>query len=97
MKQGFSVGSKVKIIAPMDPPSWCEFDDDRGRVSTHAKHMIRDRFFKCDPKANGEIVHIANETEREKLRRAGRTKVRVRLPSGDTIIITVEIDKLTHA
>jgi hypothetical protein len=40
---------------------------------------------------------VASETEREKLRKLGRTKVRVRMPSGDTITITVELDKLTKA
>jgi hypothetical protein len=97
MKHGFSVGSKVKLIASMTVPAWCEFDDDRGRVSRHAKQVIRDRFFKGDTKLAAEIVHVANETERDKLRRAGRGKVRVRLPSGDTIVITVELDKLTNA
>lgn len=97
MKQELAVGSRVKLVAPMDVPAWCEYDDDRGRVSKHAKDVIRERFFKCDPKLTSEIIHVANETERTRLRRAGRTKVRVRLPSGDTIIITVELEKLTKA
>jgi hypothetical protein len=97
MKQVLNVGSKVKLVAPIPVPPWCECDDDRGRVSNHVKNIIRERFFKADPKLNAEIVHIARETEREKLRKAGRTKVRVRLPSGDTIVIPVELNMLTKA
>lgn len=97
MKQVLSAGSKVKLIAATPVPSWCLFDDDRGRVSTHVKNVIRERFFAADPKLTAEIVHVPNETEREKLRKAGRTKVRVRMPSGDTITITVELDKLKKA
>jgi hypothetical protein len=97
MKQVFSGGSKVKLVAPMEVPTWCECDDDRGRVSNHVKQMIRERFFKADGKLTAEVVHVASETEREKLRKLGRTKVRVRMPSGDTITITVELDKLTKA
>lgn len=97
MKQVLNVGSKVKLAAAIPVPPWCEYDDDRGRVSNHVKNVIRDRFFKADPKLTAEIVHVARETEREKLRKAGRTKVRVRLPSGDTITITVELSMLTKA
>ncbi len=97
MKQVFSAGSKVKLIAPMEVPNWCTCDDDRGRVSNHVKQTIRERFFKADSKLNAEIVHVASETEREKLRKLGHTKVRVRMPSGDTITIAVELDKLTKA
>ncbi len=97
MKQAISAGMKVRLIAPMAVPVWCEFDDDRGRVSNHVKQIIRDRFFKADPKLTAEILHISKEGEREKLRKAGRTKVRVRMPSGDTIVITAEVDKLTRA
>ncbi|HOA73224.1 MAG TPA: hypothetical protein PL151_01060 [Phycisphaerae bacterium] len=97
MKQALTVGVKVKLVAPMPVPPWCECDDDRGRVSKHVKNVIRERFFKADPKLTAEIVHVAKETERERLRKAGRTKVRVRLPSGDTIVIPVELDMLTRA
>jgi hypothetical protein len=95
MKQMLSAGSKVKLVGAMPVPPWCTFDDDRGRVSTHVKNVIRERFFAADPKLSAEIVHVPNETEREKLRKAGRSKVRVRMPSGDTVTITVETDKLT--
>jgi hypothetical protein len=97
MKEVFSGGSKVKLIAPMAVPVWCEWDDDRGRVSSHVKQVIRERFFKADTKLTAEVVHVASETEREKLRKLGRTKIRVRMPSGDTITITVELDKLKKA
>jgi len=97
MKQFLTIGSKVRIAKPMAVPPWCEYDDDRGRVAKHVKNVIRERFFKGDTKLNAEIVHVPNETQREKLRKAGRTKVRVRMPSGETIVITVEMDNLVKA
>lgn len=97
MKQMLSVGSKVRMIAPIPVPNWCDFDDDRGRVAKHVKNVIRDKFFNADPKLSAEIVHVARETEREKLRKEGKAKVRVRMPSGDTIVITVELNMLTRA
>ena len=97
MKEVFSIGLKVKLIAPMNVPTWCEWDDDRGRVSSHAKAVIRDKFFKGDPKVSAEIVHIPSEVEREKLRKLGRTKLRLRMPSGDSIIIAAELSHLTRA
>jgi hypothetical protein len=97
MKVVLSTGSKVRLAAPMAVPDWCEWDDDRGRVSNHVKAIIRERFFKADTKLTAEIVHVSKETEREKLRKLGRAKVRVRMPSGDTITITVEADKLVKA
>jgi hypothetical protein len=97
MKEVFSIGSKVKLAAPMAVPTWCEWDDDRGRVSNHVKATIRDRFFKVDSKVSAELVHIPSEVEREKLRKLGRAKVRLRMPSGESITITAELAHLTKA
>lgn len=97
MKQTISPGTKVRLIAPMEVPLWCQWDDDRGRVSNHVKQTIRDRFFKCDNKLTAELIHVPNETQREKLRKLGRAKVRIRTPAGETIVIVVDIDKITRA
>lgn len=94
MKQELSAGQKVMLIAQSEPPGWCEFDDDRGRVAKHVKKTILDRFFKCDNKLTCEIVHVVKEGERIKLRKSGRTKVRIRTPAGESIIVPVEIEKL---
>lgn len=82
------------LIAPFDPPNWCEFDDDRGRVAKHVKKTIMQRFFKCDSKLTCEVMHIIKESERIKLRKLGRTKIRIRTSAGETIVIPVEIEKL---
>lgn len=97
MQQVLSPGAKVKLVAPMEVPAWCQWDDDRGRVATHAKNVIRQRFFKGDPKVGAEIVYVANETERTKLRKLGRAKIRLRMPSGDSIVIIAELASLTKA
>jgi hypothetical protein len=47
-------------------------------------------FFKGDHRINGEIVYIAKESEREKLRRKGLVKVRLRHQSGSVLVISVE-------
>jgi hypothetical protein len=73
MKQVLNVGSKVKLIAPSPCTDWCEYDDVRGRVSKHVKNVIRERFFKADPKLTAEIVHVPGN-EREKLRKAGERR-----------------------
>jgi hypothetical protein len=97
MEQVLASGAKVKLIAPIEVPIWSEWDDDRGRVATHVKGVIRQRFFKGDRKVAAEVVYIPNETERTKLRKLGRTKIRLRMPSGESIVIVAELATLTKA
>ena len=97
MRQALSVGSRVKITAAMSAPQWCEWDDDRGRSSTSTKSRLRQKFFNGDKRLTVEVAYVARESERDKLRKAGRTKVRVREPSGAVIVIPVELGKLTRA
>lgn len=97
MNQTFSAGQKVILTAAMTAPAWCVCDDDKGRVAKHVKKTILERFFKVDKKLTCEIVYVSNEVEREKLRKAGRAKVRVRTPAGECIIIPIEINKLKRA
>ena len=97
MTQALSVGSKVKITAAMFAPQWCIWDDDRGRSSTSTKGKLRQKFFSGDKRLTVEVAYVALESERDKLREAGHTKVRVREPSGAVIVIPVEVATLTRA
>ncbi len=90
----FSAGTKVRVAQPIPVPEWSEWDDDKGRASTPVKKRLQQMFFKGDRKVTAEIVYIAKETERDKLRRLGRVKVRLRDPSGACLVITADATTL---
>ncbi len=90
----FSSGTKVSIKDKTDVPAWSEWDDDRGRISTTVKKNLQKKFFNKDSKVTAEIVYITSESEREKLRKQGRTKIRVRDSSGSTLVFVVETNSL---
>lgn len=90
----FSSGTKVSIKEKSEVPSWSEWDDDRGRISTSVKKNLQKKFFNKDSKLTAEVVYITSESEREKLRKQGRTKIRVRDSSGSTIVFIVETNSL---
>ena len=93
----FGAGTKVRLAQPMAVPQWSTWDDDKGRVSTPIKRRLQSLFFKGDKKVSGEVMYVSNETEREKLRRLGRVKVRIRDLSGASVIITAENSKLAKS
>ncbi len=92
-----AAGTKVKVVEPTTVPPWSECDDDKGRTSVPTKRRLQQLFFRGDRKIAAEIVYIPNEDERDKLRRLGRIKVRVREPAGSSIAFTAPIDGLTKA
>ena len=91
----FGSGTKVRTTQPMEVPLWSIWDDDKGRVSTPIKKRLQTMFFKGDKKVSAEVMYVSNETEREKLRRLGRVKIRIRDISGASVIITAENTQLT--
>lgn len=95
--KSFAAGTRVKIAEAMEVPDWSKWDDDKGRLSTPVKKRLQQMFFKGDRKVTGEVVYISRETEREKLRRKGWVKVRVRDASGSAVNITAEATKLTRS
>lgn len=84
------VGSKVWIAEPMDVPENVAWDDDGGRTSGLLKKRLVAAFFKQDKRITAEVVYIARESEREKLRRKGLVKIRLKHQSGSMLNITVE-------
>jgi hypothetical protein len=90
-------GTKVTVVASMDVPHWSTWDDDRGRTSVPTKRRLQQMFFRGDKRLTAEVMYIAKESERDKLRRDGRVKVRVRDPSGSSVVITAEVAKLKKA
>lgn len=87
-------GTKVKVITPGDPPPWSEWDDDKGRTGPPVKKRLQAQFFRGDPKIQAEILYIANESEREELKRKGRAKVRIKEASGSQLVITADLSNL---
>jgi len=87
-------GTKVQVRDPMEVPEWSTWDDDKGRISTPVKKRLQSLFFKRDRKIRGEVIYISRESEREKLRRKGHVKVRIRDASGAALIITAEASAL---
>ena len=95
--KNLAVGTKVKVIEPMEVPEWSTWDDDKGRTSGSVKKRLLSKFFQGDKKINAEIIYIAKESERDKLRRMGQIKVRIRGPGGTALIITADPAKLVRA
>lgn len=93
-KKYLAVGSKVRVVEPMGVPSCSKWDDDRGRTSSSVKRRLQLLFFQGSRKVMAEILYIGNESEREKLRRAGLVKVRLRDPSGSMLCITADPARL---
>lgn len=92
-----AVGTKVRITTPMEVPEWSTWDDDHGRISASIKKRLQGLFFKGSDKITAEVVYISKEAEREKLRRLGRIKVRLRDPSGSMLVITADPSQLESA
>ena len=92
-----AAGTRVCVSTPMDVPEWSSWDEDRGRVSTPVKKRLQGAFFKGDRKVSAEVVYIPHETERERLRRLGRLKVRARDASGTAVIFVAEAQALVKS
>ena len=92
--KSFSAGSKVRVVEAMDVPEWSKWDDDKGRISGSVKKRLQQQFFRGDHKLSCEVVYIASEEERERLRRKGQIKVRVKDQSGCAITLTADPAKL---
>lgn len=92
-----SVGTKVKVISAMDVPVYSVWDDDKGRISASLKKRLQGQFFGGNSKIHAEVVYIGNESEREKLRRKGLIKIRLRDPAGSSLTITADPNTLTTA
>ncbi|MGQ9648898.1 MAG: hypothetical protein ACUVXJ_02185 [Phycisphaerae bacterium] len=92
-----AVGSKVRIAEPMEVPEWSTWDDDHGRISSQIKKRLQTLFFKGNDKITAEVVYVAKESEREKLRRLGRIKLRLRDQSGCALVITADPRHLESA
>lgn len=90
-----AVGTKVRVVEPMEVPETSKWDDDKGRTSSSVKRRMQLQFFQGNPKYTAEIVYVARESEREKLRRKGLVKVRVRDAGGTALVLTAEPHKLS--
>jgi hypothetical protein len=90
MRKHLAVGTKVRVAEPMEVPEYSTWDDDGGRVSSSIKKRIQNLFFRGDRKLAAEIVYISKESERERLRRKGLIKVRIRDKAGCFLTLTAD-------
>ncbi|MHC4441144.1 MAG: hypothetical protein ACYTF1_07015 [Planctomycetota bacterium] len=90
LNRHMAAGTKVRISQPMEVPTWSKWDDDRGRISTPVKKRLQMMFFNGSPKVTAEVVYISSETERQKMRRLGHVKLRLREASGTALTITAD-------
>ncbi len=96
MNKFLAVGTKVKVAEPMDVPDWSKWDDDKGRTSGSVKKRLQSQFFQGNRNIVGEIIYISRESEREKLRKQGRVKVRIRDQAGTNLTITADPGRLSR-
>jgi hypothetical protein len=85
-----AVGTKVRVVEPIEVPDWSKWDDDRGRTSSSVKKRLQAAFFKGNTRIHAEVMYISKESERERLRRNGHVKVKLRDPGGCMLVITAD-------
>lgn len=90
MQKFMAVGTKVRVATPMDVPENSTWDDDKGRISAMLKKRMQAMFFRGDRKLAAEIVYVAKESERERLRRKGLVKIRVKDAAGCMLVLTAD-------
>ncbi len=96
MKKFLAVGARVKVAEPIEVPDWSKWDDDRGRTSSTVKKRLQSLFFRGQKNITAEVVYIGKESEREKLRRTGRVKLRIRDQAGSMLTILADPEKLVR-
>ncbi len=94
MTKFMAVGTKVRVNAAMDVPDYSTWDDDGGRTSAMLKKRMQSMFFRGDRKLTAEIMYIGKESERERLRRKGLVKLRVRDSAGCILNLTADPNTL---
>jgi hypothetical protein len=94
MKKFMAVGTKVRVVEPMDVPEYSTWDDDGGRTSAMLKKRMQSMFFRGDRKLVAEIMYIGKESERERLRRKGLVKLRIKDQAGCILTLTADPNKL---
>ena len=90
MKKFLAVGTKVRVAEPMDVPENSSWDDDHGRMSASLKKRMQAMFFRGDRKLAAEIVYVSKESDRERLRRKGLIKIRVKDKAGCMLTLTAD-------
>ncbi len=87
-------GARVRVKAPGPVPEWSTWDDDGQRTSTPVKKRLQQLFFRGDKRVMAEVVYIASESVRERLKSRNQIKVELRDPAGASIIITADATNL---
>ena len=83
-----SAGTRVRVAAPGPVPPWSTWESDHQRTSTAVKRRLQQLYFNGDRRVSAEVVFVASEHERDRLRRDQRVKLQLRDAAGSIIVIT---------
>ncbi len=95
-KASLAAGTRVKVKSPGPTPQWSVWEPCQ-RTSSHVKKRMQDLFFKGDRRITAEIVYIASESDREKLKSQGRVKLYLRDAAGSSVTILADANNLAAA
>lgn len=95
-RTSLAAGTRVKVKTPGPVPHWSVWEPCQ-RTSSHVKKRLQDMFFKGDRRVTAEVVYIASESDREKLKAAGRVKLYLRDAAGSSVTILADANNLAAA
>jgi hypothetical protein len=93
IRTSLGAGTRVRVRQPGPVPEWSVWDPCQ-RTSTHVKRRLQQAFFKGDRKIQAEVVYIASESLRERLRSANRVKVELRDSAGSSVTVLADAGNL---
>lgn len=94
LRRHLGEGTEARVTEPMDVPEDSVWDDDGGRTSTRVKKSLQARFFRGDRHLSAEVVYVAKDSERKRLRRKGLIKLCVHDAARSILVLTVDPAKL---
>jgi hypothetical protein len=95
-RTSLAAGTRVKVKTPGPVPHWSVWDPCQ-RTSSHVKKRLQGLFFKGDRRVTAEIVYIASESDRDKLKAKGRVKLHLRDAAGSSVTILADANNLAAA
>lgn len=95
-KVSLAAGTRVKVKQPGLVPEWSVWDPCQ-RTSNAVKKRLQTMFFRGDRRVSAEIVYIASESVRQRLRAQGRIKVELRDVAGSSVVILADANNLRSA
>ena len=96
MKTVLSTSTKVQVANPGSPPNNLEWVRDI-HINPRTRKQLIEGFWKRKRGVSGQVAYVANESDRERLRKEGKLRILIRDPSSQTITVIVPENLLEHA